>query len=108
MISIPAVEHPTSAMLVRLGIAFGLLVVAATCGLWSTLIHWEIMEKVNSRLPTNEQFQTLWWGPLKRARLNEEYRRLFPDGTDLKRIYRLAAIMFVALLGLAITLGSLR
>jgi hypothetical protein len=54
------------------------------------------MEKVNSCLPASEQFQPLWWGPIKRARLDEEYRRLFPDGKDLKRIYRLGAIMLAA------------
>jgi hypothetical protein len=108
MISIPALEHPTPATLVRMAIAFGFLVVVAMCGLWSTLVHWEIMERVNSRLLTSKQFQPLWWGPIKRARLDEEYRRLFPDGKDLKRIYRLAAIMFVALVGFAITLGLLR
>jgi hypothetical protein len=50
------------------------------------------MEKVNSRLPASEQFQPLWWGPSKRARLDAEYRRLFPDGKDLKRIYQRGAL----------------
>ena len=80
---------------------------AATCGVWSTLLHWEIMEKVNARLSADEQFQPLWWGPFKRARLDKEYRRLFPDGKDLKRIYRLGTIMFAAFAGFLVTLRSL-
>jgi hypothetical protein len=105
--AIPVFEHPSAVTLVRVAIAFAFLAVGATCGVWSTLVHWEIMEKVNARLPTSEQFQPLWCGPFKRARLDEEYRRLFPDGKDLKLIYRLGAVMFVAFLGFLIALRSL-
>jgi hypothetical protein len=72
------------------------------CGIWSQEIHWRIVEKVNARLPEAERFQPLFWGPLKRIRLNEEYRRLFPDGTVLKQMHRLMAIAFTALACLAI------
>lgn len=106
MISILALEHASAATLARMAIAFAFFTVSATCGVWSTLVHWEIMEKVNARLPASEQFQPLWWGPFKRTSLNREYRRLFPDGKDLTRIYRLAAIMFASLVGLLITLRS--
>jgi len=105
--AIPAFEHPTAATLVRMAIAFVFLVVVAACGVWSTLVQWEIMEKVNTRLPASEQFQALWWGPFKRMRLVEEYRRLFPDGKDLKRMYWLVTIALVAGVGMIITLGSL-
>jgi hypothetical protein len=108
VISIPTLEHATPATLLRIGIAFALVVVVATCGLWSTLIHWEMMDKVNSCLPESQKFQALCWGPFKRAQLNAEYRRLFPDGKDLKRAYRLVAIMFGALLGLFVTVLSFR
>ena len=105
--SIPAIEHPTPATLVRLAIAFSFCAAAGTCGVWSALINWEIMEKVNSRLPESERFRPLRWGPFKWARLKNEYRRLFPDGEDLKRIYRLTAIMFVTLAGFLISLRFL-
>ena len=107
MTAIPAFEHPTAATLVRMAISFVLLVVVASCGVSSTLLQWEIMEKVNARLPASEQFQPLCWGPFKRLRLDEEYRRLFPDGKDLKRMYRLGIIMLAAGVGMVITLGSL-
>jgi hypothetical protein len=54
--------------------------------LWSDKIHSKILEKVNSRLPEAERFKSAWWGPSKKERLNREYRRLFPDGNDLKQI----------------------
>ena len=106
MTSIPALENTSAATLARMVIAFAFFIISATCGVLSTLLHWEIMEKVNARLPASEQFQPLWWGPFKRMSLNKEYRRLFPDGKDLTRIYRLAAIMFASLVGLLIILRS--
>lgn len=107
MISIPALEHPTPATLIRVAVTFSFWVIMGICGVWSALIQWEIMEKVNSRLPESEQFEPLWWGPFKRARLDKEYRRLFPDGRDLKRIYRLYVIAVAALAGFLITLRNL-
>lgn len=65
------------------------------------------MDRVNSRLPGSEQFQPWWWGLFKRARLYGEYRRHFPDGKDVNKIYRMGFIMFGALVGLAIALRFL-
>jgi hypothetical protein len=96
---------PSALSLARLAIAFVFLVVIAGAGVWSTVIYFEVVDKVNARLTEADKFELLWWGPFKRARLHREYRRLFPDGDDLKRVYRLAAIMFAAVLGLLITLG---
>ncbi len=67
------------------------------CGLWSAQIHSKILEKVNARLPEAERFKSAWWGPSKKDRLNREYRRLFPDGNDLKQLHRLTVIMLSAL-----------
>jgi len=65
------------------------------------------MEKVNSQLPESERFQPLWWYFDKTARLRKEYRRLFPDGQDFKRIYWLWFIGCMAGLGLVLTLKFL-
>jgi hypothetical protein len=67
------------------------------CLFWSDKIHSEILEKVNARLPEAERFKSAWWGPSKKERLSREYRRLFPDGKDLKQLHRLTVIMFSAL-----------
>jgi hypothetical protein len=73
------------------------------CGLWSTEIHLKILEKVNARLPETERFKPLWWGPFKKDRFYQEYRRLFPGGNDLEQRHRLTVIMFAALVLLFIT-----
>jgi hypothetical protein len=93
----------SAANLVRIAAGLAFFVISAVCGLWSTIIYWEIMEKVNARLPEAEKFHPLFWGPLKRTRLNEQYRRLFPDGNELKRMHRLVTIMFAALAFLMIS-----
>jgi hypothetical protein len=107
MILIPALDHPAPMSVIRIVIAVGLLAVVAICGLWSTFLNWEMMEKVNSRLPEGERFQPLWWNYFKRARLNEQYRRFFPDGRDLKRINWIITVMFAAVIGIAIALRIL-
>lgn len=76
---------------------FTCLVTVVVCGVWTNEIYWKIAEKVNAPLPEGEKFKPLFWGPLKRVRLNDKYRRLFPEGSDLKQLHRLTAIMFAAL-----------
>lgn len=77
----------------------GLLCVAtlAVCGLWSTIIQWKFIEKVHSRLPEAERFKPLFWGPIKKLRLNDEYQRLFPEGHDLQKMRRLMIVAFSAM-----------
>src|SRR5713101_2769826 len=76
---------------------FVCMATVVVCIFWSDNIHSKILEKVNVRLPEAERFKSAWWGPSKRDRLNREYRRLFPDGNDLKQLHRLTVIMLSAL-----------
>ena len=85
------------ATIVRSLVGFTGLVAVVVCGVWTNEIYWKIAEKVNACLPEGERFKPLFWGPLKRVRLNDEYHRLFPGGSDLKQLHRLTAIMFAAL-----------
>ena len=58
--------------------------------------------------PASERtITTVVVGTFQRTRLNKEYRRQFPDGKELTRIYWLAAIMFASLVGLLISLRSI-
>jgi hypothetical protein len=102
MIAVPGLEHPTGVTIVKFGVGAVFLAIVAICGMWSTLIYWEAMEKVNALLPESERFQPLFWGPMKRARLASEYRRLFPEGKDFKRIKLLFVVGLLALLCLAV------
>jgi hypothetical protein len=70
---------------------------AMVCLFWSDKIHSKILEKVNARLPEAERFKPLGWGPFKKDRLHQEYRRLFSGGNDLKQLHRLTIIGFSAL-----------
>jgi 4-hydroxybenzoate polyprenyltransferase len=78
-------------MTVRLALAFVFLLCVSGFGLAATINHMAIVEAVNSKLPTAEQFGELGWGPLKSLKLSKEYRRLYPDGKLLRREGILAA-----------------
>jgi hypothetical protein len=51
-----------------------------TCGLVASIKTFQMVDKVNARLPKQEQFDPLWWHLSKRQRLVREYKRLYPDG----------------------------
>jgi hypothetical protein len=74
-------------------------------GLASTINQFAIVEAVNARLPSREQFDPFWWGPSKTFRLLREYRRLYPEGRLLRRQGVLLAAMFVCILLAALVLG---
>ena len=64
-----------------------------------------IVDAVNAKLPTNEQFDPLgWWLP-KTLRLHREYRRLYPDGSLLRREGVLAAMSLICVLLAATLIG---
>ena len=44
-----------------------------------------MVDAVNEKLPTNDQFSPFWWYPTKMARLHREYRRLYPGGGLIRR-----------------------
>jgi hypothetical protein len=73
-----------------------LLSVSAS-GLLSTFMTFEMVDKVNEKLPETEKFAQLGWYLSKRQRLNREYRRFYPDGRLLLRVRILMALMFVCL-----------
>jgi hypothetical protein len=72
------------------------------CGTASAIIAtfagYEMMDKVNDKLPKADQFDPLGWYPSKTLRLRREYRRLYPDGRILKKLHALTALMFTCFL----------
>ncbi len=83
---------------VRLVVGIGGFVCFFACGVKSMILVFKLIETVSRRLPEEEQFGDLWWGPEKRGRLIREYRRLYPDGQLLRQTYILNAVMFGCLL----------
>lgn len=84
-------------MTVRLTLGFVFLACVSGFGLASSLTHIAIVEAVNAKLSTTDQFGQLGWGPGKTLKLSNEYRRLYPDGRLLRRAGILAAVSLFSL-----------
>ena len=81
-------------MATRVVVGISALVCVSICGMISTFASWEMMDKVNEKLPREEQFAGLGWYASKTLRLHREYKRLYPDGRLLLKVRVLTAIMF--------------
>jgi hypothetical protein len=81
------------------------LVGAAICGLLAMFTGYEMMDRVNERLPKEAQFDPLGWYWSKTRRLFREYRRLFPQGRLIFRARFLWGLGCVCMLGCAWGLG---
>ncbi len=75
------------------------------CGLVATLANFELVDKVNDKLPNEEQFALLGWYWSKRQRLHHEYKRLYPEGRLLLKVCVLMALMLACLLICAWSFG---
>ena len=85
-------------MTARLSISFLLLLCVGSCGVASVITGFAIVDAVNAKLPTDEQFNQLGWDFGKTLRLHRTYRRLFPDGRLLRRQGVLTLLALVCLL----------
>jgi hypothetical protein len=74
------------------------LACVSTSGVIATLANWEMVEKVNEKLPKEDQFEALDWYLPKTQRLDRGYKRLYPGGRLLTKIRVLMALMFACLL----------
>lgn len=90
---------------VRLTLAGLFLACVSGFGLAAYITHLAIVEAVNSRLPPPKQFEELGWGPGKTYRLRNEYRRLYPEGTLLRRAGILSYVSLFSLVVAAMLLG---
>ena len=93
-------------MSTRVTIVIVALVCISACGLIGTIANFEMVEKVNERLPKEEQFAELGWHSSKIPRLHREYRKFYPDGRHLLKVRVLRALMIACLLICASSLGS--
>ncbi len=83
------------------------LVCVPVCGIASSLVSFEMVEKVNERLPKDQQFAALWWHGPKNRRLWREYKMLYPGGSLLRKLCTLGVLMFACLLTCVWALGFL-
>ena len=84
-------------MTVRLIFGFVFLACISGFGLAASLTHLTILEAVNAKLSTTDQFGQLGWGPVKSLKLSSEYRRFYPAGKLLRRAGILAAVSLFSL-----------
>jgi hypothetical protein len=80
-------------MTARIVISIAALACVPICGMIGTFRHFEMMDKVNDRLPKEEQFDPSWWYLSKTQRLRREYKRLYPDGRLLLHVRIATALM---------------
>ena len=83
-------------MSVRVIVGIVAIACCSVCGLVSTVLTFEMVDKVNEKLPKAEQFGHLVWYVDKSLRLNREYKRLYPDGRLLLRTRVLMIFGFVS------------
>lgn len=74
------------------------LVCVSVCGIASSLVSLEMVERVNERLTKDQQFELLGWYWPKVQRLWREYKMLYPGGSLLRRLRILGVLMFACLL----------
>jgi hypothetical protein len=74
-------------------------IIAFVCGVVSAIsssfVVFQMVDKVNDKLPEERRFSYIWWYLSKHQRLFAEYKRLYPDGGLLRR-FRILAVLLVA------------
>lgn len=80
-------------------------VCGVVCAVTGSVVVFEIVDRVNEKLPEERQFSHLWWYWSKYQRLFSEYRRLYPDGGLLRRFRMLAVLLFACFVVSAWGLG---
>lgn len=92
-------------MTLRLAAVIVLLLCVGGLGLAATITFYAIVDAVNARLPSEEQFELLGWYGKKSLRLKSEYRRLYPQGRLLWREGVLATAGVICLTLAAAVIG---
>jgi hypothetical protein len=85
-------------MTARLTIGIVALAFIPICGLIVTFKTFEAADKVNDKLPKDQQFDRCWWYLSKYQRLHREYNRLYPEGRVVLQFQIATAPMFACLL----------
>jgi hypothetical protein len=91
----------------RIVVCVAALACVSICGVIAAVAGLEMADKVNEKLPREDQFGELGWHAPKTLRLYREYKRLCPDGRLLRKIHALTAVMAACGLFSPGALGSL-
>ena len=83
-------------------VVFGL---AITSCIIANHVWYVIIGEVNRKLPDDERFGYLWGYPSKFRKIEEAYRRFYPEGRLLLGVRVLTALMFACMVATAFLLG---
>jgi hypothetical protein len=86
-------------------IGIAAFVIAVVCAITSTFVVFQMVDRVNERLPEERQFSHLGWYWSKYGGLFAEYKRLYPEGSLPRRFRILAVALFVCFFVCAWGLG---
>ena len=78
----------------RLTAALVLLLCVGVVGILAAINQFAIVQAVNNKLASDNQFNPLGWWLSKTISLQKQYRRLYPNGDLLRRQGVLTAVMF--------------
>jgi hypothetical protein len=84
-------------MTTRIVVGIVALACGSVCGMMATLANFEVADRVNDKLPKEEQFGWIGWYYSKTQRLHREYKRLYPGGRLVSKVRVLSALMFACL-----------
>jgi len=73
-------------MSVRVIVGIAALAFGSICAIASSFVTFEMVDRVNERLPPDPQFSPAWWYWSKKRRLWREYKRLYPEGSLLRKL----------------------
>lgn len=79
-------------MSLRLVVGVLAIVGVSVCGLVCTFVNFEIVDRVNENLPADKQYSWIGWHAEKTGRLFSDYRKFYPTGGLIRRLYFVSAI----------------
>ena len=79
-------------MNLRLVVGVVAIVGVSVCGMVGTFVNFEIVDRVNENLPADQQYSWIGWHAEKTGRLFSDYRKFYPNGGLIRRLYLVSAI----------------
>ena len=75
--------------MISLRFAVGVIAIVgvSVCGLVGTFVKFEIVDRVNENLPIEQQYSWAGWHAGKVGRLFSDYRKFYPNGGLIRKLY---------------------
>ena len=90
--------HVWDGMTTRSIVGIIALTCASVCGIFGSFLNFQMIDKVNNKLPEEGRFEWFGWNLLKYQKLIRDYRMFYPDGQLLFRVRLVSVLLFVWML----------